>query len=96
MGIETDSPRVFVIGEELGGVESFLEIIGPECKVLIETQGFLAVEVDIEEFAGTECLGELVVGIEPGHLDMGSLWVDPDQFGMLKGLNEGQHATHGG
>ena len=67
-----------------------------ECEVLIETQWFLAVEVDIEEFAGTECLGELVVGIEPGHLDMGSLWVDPDQFRMLKGLNEGQHATHGG
>ena len=80
MGVEADRALVLVVGQQLGREERFLQVVAAEAQVLVEAQRLLAVEVDVEQLAGVEGLGELVIRIQAGHLDVGRLRVDADHL----------------
>jgi len=60
-----------------------------EDEVLIELDPALAVEVDVEQLAGIERLGDAVGEVQPCHLLVARLRVDPEELGAVQGLDEG-------
>ena len=61
---------------------------------LVEAQGFLAVEMDVQQLAGIEGLGKFVVRVQAGHLDVGRLRVDAAHLRMVYGRDEREYAAH--
>ena len=49
----------------------------------------------VEQLAGVERLGELVIGIQARHLDVGGFGIDADHLRMIERGDEGQHAADG-
>jgi hypothetical protein len=67
-----------------------------EDEVLVVLGPVLAVEVDVEQLAVPQRLGDPVHEVEPGHLLMPDLGVEPDHVGMGQRPDEGQGVADGG
>jgi hypothetical protein len=55
-----------------------------EHQVLVVLDAALAVEVDVEQLAVPEGLGDAVHEVQPGHLLVAHLGVEADHVGMLQ------------
>ena len=66
-----------------------------EHQVLVELDAALTVEVDVEQLPGVQRLADAVREVQPGHLLVPGLRVDPDQLGMGKRLDERQRMADG-
>ena len=79
--------------EQLDEEEGVLEALRPEAQVLVVAADLLGVEVDVEQLAGVDRLGDAVVDAEPGHRLVGDLRVEPDHLGLVERRDERQGMT---
>src|SRR6478735_856393 len=86
-------PAVF---EQVHERERVLQVAVAEHQVLVELDAALAVEVDVEELALVERLGDPVGEVQAGHLLVPGFGVDAHQFGALEGFDERQGVAQGG
>ncbi len=67
-----------------------------EDQVLVVLDAALAVEVDVEQLALPERLGDAVGEVEPGHLLVADLGVEADHLGAVQRGDEGERVPDGG
>ena len=72
------------------------QVARAEAQVLVEARPVLAVEVDVEELAVPQRLGQAVREVEPGHLLVPHLEVEPHPVGLVEGTDEGQRVPDRG
>ena len=97
VGVEVERAEgVAVVGEELDEEETLFDVGGAEAEVLVVAAGLLVVEVDVEEFAGFEGLGDMVGEVQAGNRFVGDFRVHADHFGEVEGFDEGEHVAGGG
>jgi hypothetical protein len=82
--------------EDVDGPESAPSVAGAEAEVLVVPRPVLTVEVDVEELSMPERLSQAVGVVEPRQLLVTDLWVEPDHFGVLELIDEGQRVSDGG
>ena len=67
-----------------------------EHEVLVELHPALGVQVDMEQLAVVQRLRNSRREVQPGHLLVPDLGIDPDQLGMLQGFDEGERMAECG
>ena len=82
--------------EEVHQREGIGQITMAEHQVLVELDPALTVEVDVKQLVAVKRLADPVHEVQPGHLLVTSLGIDPDHVGMSEGLDEGQRMSHRG
>ena len=70
-----------------------LRILAAEAQILVEAAGLLPVEIDVEELARLERLGDAVREVEPGHRVVRDLGVEADHVRMIERVDERQHVA---
>ena len=85
-----------MVDQEFHEEEGLLDVGGAEAEVLVVAAGVLVVEVDVEEFAGVEGLGDVVGEVEAGHGFVGDFGIDADHFRIVEGFDEGEAVAGGG
>ena len=83
-GPGVDRPGAAGALEQVDGEERALQVAGAEPQVLVVLDAVLAVEVDVEQLAGPQRLGDAVGVVEPGHLLVPDLRVDADHLGVVE------------
>src|SRR5690606_35640159 len=68
--------------------EGVVQVAVAEDEVLVVLDAALAVEVDVEELAAVERLGDAGREVEAGHLLVPDLWVDADELWPLERVDE--------
>src|SRR5689334_9586042 len=81
--------------EQVDGEERALQVAGAEPQVLVVLDAVLAVEVDVEQLAGPQRLGDALGVVEPGHLLVPDLRVHADHLGVLEPVDERQRVPDG-
>ena len=81
--------------EQVDECEGIGEVAVAEDQVLVVLDAALAVEIDVEELAAVDRLGDPGREVEAGHLLVPNLRVDAEQFGPLEGLDEGECVADG-
>ena len=76
--------------EQVDEGEGVVQVAVAEHEVLVVLDAALAVEVDVEQLALVERLGDAGREVESGHLLVADLGVDAEQLGPLQGLDEGE------
>ena len=76
--------------EQVDGEEGGEQVAVTEDQVLVVLDAALAVEVDVEQLAGPQRLGDAVGVVQPGHLLVADLRVQPDDVAVLELGDEGQ------
>ena len=71
-------------------------VAGAEPQVLVVTRPVLPVQVDVEQLAVPQRLGDPVRVVQPGHLLVPDLGVHPDHVAVLERVDEGQRVPHRG
>ena len=74
--------------EDVDGPEGAAHVPGAEPQVLVEARAGLAVEVDVEELAVPQRLGQAVGEVQAGHLLVPDLGVHAHQLGVLELVDE--------
>src|SRR6266516_4824338 len=96
VAVEVPHPRPARVFEQLHEEESSLGVVAPEPQVLIEASLFLPVQVDVKQFARVQRLRHGMRAVEPGHLLVCHLGVEPDHFGVIERVDERQHVASRG
>ncbi len=94
--VEVPRPVVAALLDRVDGPERAAGVAGTEAQVLVEAGTVLTVEVEVEELAVPERLGDAVGVVEPGHLLVPDLGVEADEFGVLELVDEGESVADGG
>ena len=84
------------VDDEVNGEEGGQQVTVAEDQVLVVLQALLAVEVDVEELAVVEGLGDAVGVVEVRHLLMPHLGVQTHDVAVVQLGNEGQGVADGG
>ena len=82
--------------EQVDEREGVVQVAVTEHEVLVVLDAALAVEVDVEELALVQRLGDAGGEVEPGHLLVADLGVDAEQLGAVERLDERDRVTDGG
>ena len=76
--------------------ERAAHVAGAEPQVLVVPRPVLPVQVDVEQLAVPQRLGDPVRVVQPGHLLVPDLGVHPDHVAVLERVDEGQRVPHRG
>ena len=79
--------------QQVDEVEGALQVAVTEHEVLVVLDAMLAVEVDMEQLAVPERLGDAVDEVEARHLLVTDLGVEPDHLAVLQRLDEGERVS---
>ena len=81
--------------EDVDGPERAAGVAGAEAQVLVVARPVLAVEVDVEQLAVPQRLGQAMGEVEAGHLLVPDLRVEADHLGVLELVDERQRMADG-
>ena len=82
--------------EQTDEEQHLLLTLGAEPEVLVVLHALLGVEVDVEQLAVPQRLGDPVVEVQVGHLLMTDLGVESHHVGSLELVDEGEGVPDGG
>ncbi len=60
-----------------------LEVRLAEAEILVVSSEFLVVQIDVEELAHLNCLGDVMDEIQPGHVFVGDFGIHAAHFRMI-------------